>query len=625
MNKRTKNQLAIIITVIVPILTSCIKDEVPLVEVPKITTTDISNITATTATSGGNITDEGSSTVLTRGVCWSTGTTPTIIDSKTDDGAGVGSFSSNIIDLFGGTTYFVRAYATNSTGTGYGMGMSFKTSGQPPSAPSASTHDATYIEINSAYLNGTVNANYYSTTVSFDFGETTSYSSTIPSPNPIIGGTDNLVYVSLTGLKENTIYHYRIKAVNLLGTTYGNDLSFKTLGLPPTAKSEKATNQTFNGAILNGKVNANYFSTVATFEYGTTDTYGSIIDASQNPIIGHEEEPISVSITGLSPGTVYHYRVKAVNSLGTTFGGNITFTTLGGLPVATIQKATNITTTSAVLHGTVNANYLTATVHFEYGTTNNYGSSILAVPSNVTGFSSTDVSQSISGLAPLTTYHYRIKSENSFGIIYSNDMTVNTTGMVNDIDGNTYNAILIGTQVWMQENLKTTKFNDGIAIPLVTSNTSWASLTTPGYSWYNNDASTYKSTYGALYNWYVISTGKLCPSGWHVPTDAEWTTLTTYLGGESVAGGKLKEASLIHWITPNAGATNETGFTALPGGNRDNSGPFSYLGSYGYWWSSTEYTSSDALLRMMYYSISEVGRGGDSRGDGFSVRCIQDF
>ena len=133
-----------------------------------------------------------------------------------------------------------------------------------------------------------------------------------------------------------------------------------------------------------------------------------------------------------------------------------------------------------------------------------------------------------------------------------------------DIDGNVYHTVTIGTQIWMVENLKTTRYNDGSPIPFVTDSSSWSNLTTPGYCWYNNDT-TNKNTYGALYNWFAVNTGKLAPTGWHVPTDDEWTTLTTYLGGESIAGGKLKETGTTHWRTPNAGATNEIGFTASSG------------------------------------------------------------
>ncbi len=193
-----------------------------------------------------------------------------------------------------------------------------------------------------------------------------------------------------------------------------------------------------------------------------------------------------------------------------------------------------------------------------------------------------------------------------------------------DRDGNVYTSVTIGTQVWMVENLKTTKYNDGTDIPLVTDDTEWANLNTPGYCWYNNDAATYKNPYGALYNWYAVSTGKLCPTGWHVPTDAEWTTLTTYLGGESVAGGKLKELGTTHWTTPNTGATNETGFAALPGGYIYYDGTFDFIGNIGGWWSATEYYPPSAHARGMYYDLSDVYSLYNSKEIGYSIRCLKD-
>jgi len=156
------------------------------------------------------------------------------------------------------------------------------------------------------------------------------------------------------------------------------------------------------------------------------------------------------------------------------------------------------------------------------------------------------------------------------GTAYGTQVSFTTlmSGQFSDIDGNVYNTITIGTQIWMKENLKTTKYNDGSSIPLVTDNTAWINLSTPGYCWYNNDAATYKSAYGAMYNWYTVNTGKICPPNWHVPTDTQWETLITYLGGKIIAGGKMKETGTAHWTSPNIGATNETGFTALPGGYR---------------------------------------------------------
>ncbi len=201
---------------------------------------------------------------------------------------------------------------------------------------------------------------------------------------------------------------------------------------------------------------------------------------------------------------------------------------------------------------------------------------------------------------------------------------------VKDIDGNVYKSITVGTQVWIVENLKTTKYNDGLSIPLVIDNKAWKALNTSAYCWYNNDEITYKNKYGALYNWYTVNTNKLCPKDWHVPTDAEWRTLTTYLGGEGVAGGKMKEKGTAHWDSPNIGATNESGFTALSSGVRNMSGEFDYSGSNvemfrsnGYWWSSTELYFYNAYYRRLYHTLSDIYSSLSDKRFGFSVRCLQ--
>jgi len=197
-----------------------------------------------------------------------------------------------------------------------------------------------------------------------------------------------------------------------------------------------------------------------------------------------------------------------------------------------------------------------------------------------------------------------------------------------DGDNNNYTVVEIDTQTWMAENLKTTKYNDGTTIPLVTVNTDWAELSTPGFCWYDNDLASYKDYYGALYNWYAVdgasNGGKnLCPSGWHVPTKDDWATLVTFLEGESYAGSKLKEAGITNWISPNTEATNETGFTALPGGFRYHYGAFNKIGSSGCWWSSIGDGSTAFSLNL--YSSSEIAFSYTYfYRYGYSVRCLKD-
>jgi uncharacterized protein (TIGR02145 family) len=193
-----------------------------------------------------------------------------------------------------------------------------------------------------------------------------------------------------------------------------------------------------------------------------------------------------------------------------------------------------------------------------------------------------------------------------------------------DGDDINYPVVEIGTQLWMVENLKTTKYNDGTDIPLVTNLFEWRDLTTEAYCWYKNDAATYKTPYGALYNWHAVNTGKLCPTGWHVPTNDEWVTLVDYLGGSDVAGGKLKETGTTNWDSPNTDATNEVGFIALPGGMRDEDGGFYAIGYDGYWWSATEFSTGSGRGRGMGSDHGEVSYVYSHKEFAFSVRCVRD-
>jgi uncharacterized protein (TIGR02145 family) len=192
-----------------------------------------------------------------------------------------------------------------------------------------------------------------------------------------------------------------------------------------------------------------------------------------------------------------------------------------------------------------------------------------------------------------------------------------------DYDGNAYPTFTIDTQIWMAENLRVTNYSNGDVIPNVTDGTTWGYLTTGAYCWYDNDQSA-NAKYGILYNWYAVHDSRnICPTGWHVPSDAEWTTLTTYLGGESVAGGKMKSVSAL-WNSPNTDATNNSGFSGLPGGNRNSNGFFYNIGYDGTWWTATEANTFYAWYRSLSYSDSGVGRGGFNKAYGCSVRCVRD-
>lgn len=215
-----------------------------------------------------------------------------------------------------------------------------------------------------------------------------------------------------------------------------------------------------------------------------------------------------------------------------------------------------------------------------------------------------------------TTYYVKAYATNSAGTGY---------GMAMSFKTGTYQTVSIGTQVWMSNNLNTTTFNDGTVIPLVTDNTIWSNTSTPAFCWYNNDETIYKEKYGALYNWYAINTGKLCPTGFHVPSATEWTTLINFLGGDVVSGGKLKHNGFQYWLSPNQDATNETGFSAVGTGFRfylDGSFIKLYIDSY--FWSSTEATSTTAYRVGLTYSLGRALYTTSTKPHGFSVRCIKD-
>jgi uncharacterized protein (TIGR02145 family) len=195
--------------------------------------------------------------------------------------------------------------------------------------------------------------------------------------------------------------------------------------------------------------------------------------------------------------------------------------------------------------------------------------------------------------------------------------------VVKDIEGNIYTVVKIGAQWWMGENLKTTYLNDGTPIPLVTDGSAWANLGTPGYCWFNNNMTTYGNAYGALYNWNTVATDKLCPANWHVPSDAEWLVLSNYLGGETVAGGKLKEPGTMHWNAA-VGATDESGFSLRAGGARIATGDFLANPFSAYLWSSKSVDAANAWSVEIWYGNISFVYPSYPKKDGFSVRCIKD-
>lgn len=425
---------------------SCKKDPT----LAELETVAVTSVTRTSASTGGNISNDGGSSVSSRGVCWNTSENPTTNNNKTSNGSGSGAFTSELTQLTPGEKYYVRAYATNEAGTSYGDQLSFTTA--EIQLATLSTAAIGSITANSAIGGGNITDD---------------------------GG----------------------------GSITGRGICWSTT-LSPTIQD----NHTDDGS--------------------GTGTYSS-------------------SMTGLSPETYYYVRSYAINSAGTAYGNEISF----------------------------------------------------------------------------------------------------STGKITDADGNEYTTVEIGTQVWFVEDLETTTLYDGTKlkaendIPLVTDNTEWSNLSSSAYCWYNNDQETYGSN-GTLYNWYAVNSGKLCPDGWHVATNSDWIVMIQFLidngynydgsTNTPISENKVAKAlaSSSGWTSSaNTGAVgnndfpgkiNVTGFTGKPSGYRRYDGEFRDYGNYGYWWTSTSYSTEFAHYYEMIYSWDQVDYYEWDKRNGYSVRCVKD-
>jgi uncharacterized protein (TIGR02145 family) len=313
----------------------------------------------------------------------------------------------------------------------------------------------------------------------------------------------------------------------------------------------------------------------------------------------------------------------------------------GNLATITTTALSNITGTTAISGGNItnDGGSLVTQRGVCYSTSSNptTANSTIISGSGIGSFTS-----NLTGLTANTTYYVSAYAVNSVGTAYGNQVSFTTTsggsGIVSNpgpgvtYNGYTYSTIILGNgQEWMAENLRTTAYANGDPIPNVTT-TQWNNLTTGAWVHYNND-SQYENPYGKLYNWYTVNDSRnVCPSGWHVPTDNEWSTFINYLdpnadGGNNymnTAGSKMKSIGTQYWQSPNTDATNESGFSGLPGGLCLYNGTFNTIGTDGYWWSSTENGTQDSFLRNLYCSYGPVNRYVSAKTDGVSVRCLRD-
>jgi len=704
-------------------------------QMASVSTANVTNITSTTATSGGNATDDGGAAVTARGVVWSTSQNPTINNNegKTINGGGTGEYTSQLTNLRPGTSYFVRAYATNSVGTVYGNELQFFTEVQPASLTTATISNIT---ANAATSGGNITsaggANVTSRGVVWDTTQNPTIENNLGLTND--GSGKGEFTSQITGLEPFKTYYIRAYAINIAGISYGDQKQFATdAGRTPTINTDVISDITTTSALAGGNVtdqgdtpvsargvcwstqleptlNNNHtiesgglggFSTtisglnpatayfvrayatnVAGTSYGEQRQFisdvgrspsvntGDVIDIASTSAVGvgnvtdSGDTPISVrgicwgtqpepnlnsnytvesggsgaftsNISGLNPVTTYYVRAYATNQAGTSYGSEKQFTTKAQIATVTTSAISSIKSTSAVGGGIVVSDGGSVVTQrgicWSTSTNPTLANNYTTDNSGVGSFSSL-----IADLTPKTTYYVRAYATNGIGVSYGNQMNFTTTDfvcgddIVIDVDGNIYTTVRIGNQCWMKENLKTTKYRDGTAIDYPgTNNSVWIVNNNGAYAWYDNDVK-WKDIYGALYNWHAVTNSKgLCPLGWRVPTDKEWTDLISLLGGSSHAGLKLKSTRTDpdphpRWNSSNY-ANNESNFSAFPGGYRNrNDGDYHNMGWLGLFWSSTSDHGWFAWKRVLDNLTRGVLRTESRKEDGLSVRCIRD-
>lgn len=347
--------------------------------------------------------------------------------------------------------------------------------------------------------------------------------------------------------------------------------------------------------------------------------------------------PFEVTLPNLSPGTKYYFNAYAVNKAGASFGSEAAFEVAAILPQVTGTAITSVGMNTATAGGEILSDggspILIRGICYSTSPEPTTSSNVKTSGSGLGSFS-----VSLTGLNDLTTYYVRAFATSNVGTAYGQQFTFTTTGLytpgagVKDADGNQYQTIIINGQEWMKKNLGTHKYRNGDPIDYALDAAVWRDKTTGAYVEVGYNSSHGPSNdYGALYNWYAVADPRgLCPSGYHVASDEDWTKLTDFLGGinnDPGAASNLKATGTDYWQSPNLGATNKSGFTAIPGGMRDFTfGTYYWIDQNGFWWTSTEtYANSpDARNRVLYSNFNVGDRSTSHKSNGLSVRCLKD-
>jgi uncharacterized protein (TIGR02145 family) len=636
--------------ILVLFMQSC-KDEITI---PELTTTFESFYFAGTFTAvvRGTISSNGGSPIMERGVCWSLTHDPTLKDnSAKDTGVEEETYICQAYGLRTSTTYYFRAYATNIAGTGYGNEVSF-TFGSggdevwtilPPDTPKNPVPAS-----NSTSISVTPTLKW-----DYSFGYQGSHSNQSPPiiysllldtlANPLVEVTSDTIPQNYNNMQGNTSvtitlnkkllvpykkYYWKVVVRDSRGVSTSSDTwnftTVQNVTLPQVTTSQVTK---FSGvtATVGGNLTSDGGSSVT--------ARGIYMGISPDPEktgsklqIGSGIGSFSLDLKGLVPNTSYYIKAYATNSQGTTYGSQVSFTTNPGYdhPILTTHFISNWRDGTATGGGSVTDDG-GAAITARGVCWNTSGNVTINDNKTIDGTGTGHFTSKLTALASVTTLHFRAYATNSAGTGYGDEYVYTyKEGITTDLDGNEYHYKTIGNQTWMTDNLKTKRFRNGDTIKTtIPNNKNIAGEISPEYQWKWTGDGASASTYGRYYTGFTVAdTRNVCPSGWHVPSDEEWTALSAFLGGDAVSGGKLKSTSV--WSAPNTGGTNESGFSALPAGIREANGTHLTPGRWSYFWSSTVSSEGIMWYRMLDYQLSSLSRISGGMSAGMDVRCIRD-
>ena len=615
---------------------------------PTITTSSPTSVGVDTVVIGGDISSDGGSSIVLRGICYSISPNPNMGNQRTEDGSGIGSFNTILRGLISSTTYYARSYAKNSNGVVvYGNEVSFTTTASLPGVRCPGTPTVTDID-----------GNVYNTVQIGNQCWTQSNLKVTRYRNgdSIIAGLSNSLW---QGMFSGAYSIYNNDSINdsLFGKLYNFYSVSDSRGLCPTGwhvstdaewnaleyyvgiNPANALKSTLLQPNPGGWLSPNNGANNSSGFYGLPGGIRGGGNGSFSFSLSHGFwwSP-SMSSSARSLGRVIRNVDQNVSRTSFTSTDGFSVRCLQNiLPQVNTISISNIASSFAVVIGEViiegDQNVLRG---FCYANTSN---PTILNDTIISGNGYGHYTDTLQNLTPANTYYFRAYATNSVGTSYGAELGFSTPlpaplpcpgiPIVTDIDGNVYNTVQIGAQCWTQSNLKVTRYRNGDMIPTGLNNSEWSNTTLGAYAIYNNDAQ-FDGLYGKLYNHYAVADSRgLCPLGWKVPSYAEWNTLENQLGGRSVAGGAMKstmlQPNLGGWNSPNIGATNSSGFTGLPGGLRTSAGNYGIMSSHGYWWDSTVISgSSNAWTHGLYNSSNSGDLNGYVRTGGFSVRCLKE-